>query len=238
MEKLAAKSRSSNAKILGSIISIVGAFVLTFYKGPSIMHSSSLHQPIGFLKSVDSSWVIAGILLTVEYLMFSLWYILLVHVLKEFPDEPTLVLLYSITATILSTVVALLSVPNASAWKIGLNLSLISIVSSGILGKLIGNIVYAWSMRLKGAVYVTSFKPLQIVISVALSVIFLGDTLHVGSIIGALIISIGLYAVMWGKSREEIEEDVGSSESPSTDNAPLLQSCRIETFENKTNGIV
>jgi len=48
------------------------------------------------------------------------------------------------------------------------------------LGKLIGNIVYAWSMRLKGAVYVTSFKPLQIVISVALSVIFLGDTLHVG----------------------------------------------------------
>jgi len=40
---------------------------------------------------------------------------------------------------------------------------------------------------------------------------------------------------MWGKSREEIEEDVGSLESPSTDNAPLLQSCRIETFENKTN---
>lgn len=84
MEKLAAKSRSSNAKILGSIISIVGAFVLTFYKGPSIMHSSSLHQPIGFLKSVDSSWVIAGILLTVEYLMFSLWYILLVGFVEYF----------------------------------------------------------------------------------------------------------------------------------------------------------
>jgi len=48
------------------------------------------------------------------------------------------------------------------------------------LGKLIGSIVYAWSMRLKGVVYVTSFKPLQIVISVALSVIFLGDTLHLG----------------------------------------------------------
>ena len=58
------------------------------------------------------------------------------------------------------------------------------------------------------------------------------------SIIGAIIVSIGLYAVMWGKSREEIEEDVGSLESLSTDIAPLLQSCRIENFENKTNGNV
>ena len=83
MEKLAA-SRSSNAKVIGSIISIAGAFVLTFYKGPSIMNSSSLHQSIGFLKSVDSSWVIAGILLTVEYLLFSLWYILMVGFVEYF----------------------------------------------------------------------------------------------------------------------------------------------------------
>jgi len=48
------------------------------------------------------------------------------------------------------------------------------------LGKLIGSIIFAWSMRLKGAVYVTSFKPLQIVISVGLGVTILGDTLHVG----------------------------------------------------------
>jgi len=78
MEKLSAKSRSSKAKVMGSIISIAGAFVLTFYKGPSIMNSSSLHQSIGFLKSVDSSWVIAGILLMFDYFLSSLWYILLV----------------------------------------------------------------------------------------------------------------------------------------------------------------
>nr|XP_004514450.1 WAT1-related protein At3g28050-like isoform X2 [Cicer arietinum] len=240
MEKLAPKSRSSNAKVIGSIISIAGAFVLTFYKGPSIMNSythlsSPLHETIGFLKSEDSSWAIAGILLTAAYFLASLWYILQVHILKVFPDELTLVLFYSITATIISTTVALLAVPNASAWKIGLNLSLISIVSSGIMGKLISNLVYAWSLRLKGPVYVTSFKPLQIVISVALGVMFLGDTLHVGSIIGAIIISIGLYGVMWGKVTEQIEEVVGGLDSPSTENLPLLQSWRTETFENKTN---
>jgi len=83
MEKLAA-SRSSNAKVIGSIISIAGAFVLTFYKGPSIMNSSSLHQPIDFVKSLDSSWAFAGILLTIVYFLFSLWYILMVGFVEYF----------------------------------------------------------------------------------------------------------------------------------------------------------
>jgi len=55
------------------------------------------------------------------------------------------------------------------------------------------------------------------------------------SIIGATIITIGLYAVLWGKATEKIEEDVGSLESSSIENAPLLQSYRTETFEKKTN---
>jgi hypothetical protein len=56
------------------------------------------------------------------------------------------------------------------------------------------------------------------------------------SIVGATIISIGLYVVLWGKALEEIEEDVGTLESPSTENAPLLQSYRTDqTFEKKTD---
>lgn len=81
MEKIAAKSRSSQAKVIGSIISIAGAFVLTFYKGPPIIipHtrlSLPLPQPVSTLNSVDASWAIAGILLTADYLLTSIWYIL------------------------------------------------------------------------------------------------------------------------------------------------------------------
>jgi len=51
------------------------------------------------------------------------------------------------------------------------------------------------------------------------------------SIVGAIIVSIGLYVVLWGKATEEIEEVVGSLESPTTENVPLLQSQRTETSE-------
>lgn len=89
MEKLAAKSRSSQAKVIGSIISIAGAFVCTFYKGPSIFNaythlSSALHQPIHFVKSEDGSWTIASILLIADYFLVSLWYILQVGLGLEF----------------------------------------------------------------------------------------------------------------------------------------------------------
>lgn len=57
------------------------------------------------------------------------------------------------------------------------------------------------------------------------------------SIIGAAIISIGLYAVLWGKAAEDIEEDVGSLESPpTTQNVPLLRSYITEASKMKTNG--
>lgn len=44
------------------------------------------------------------------------------------------------------------------------------------------------------------------------------------SLVGATIISIGFYTVMWGKATEEVDESVLSQESPTTENVPLLQS--------------
>ncbi|MED6109649.1 hypothetical protein PIB30_035644 [Stylosanthes scabra] len=248
MEKISVKSRSSQAKVMGSIISIGGAFALTFYKGPSMTISNNshtkitslpsllLHQPINTLKSVDTNWVIAGILLIADYLLVSLWYILQVDVLKDYPDELSMLFFYNVTSTITSTIVGSIMEPNASAWKISLDISLLSILCSGLLGKFLSNAIYAWVIHIKGPVYVTSFKPLSIVISIAMGVMFLGDTLYLGSVIGATIISIGLYTVLWGKSKEEAEEDVvGSIESVTTsdENVPFLHSYNTPYCENK-----
>lgn len=63
--------------------------------------------------------------------------------------------------------------------------------------------------------FVAIFKPTAIVIAVVTSFIFLGEALHLGSVIGAVILTAGLYAVLWGKAKEgEMTEDT----------VPLLQS--------------
>ncbi|XP_061369728.1 WAT1-related protein At4g15540-like isoform X2 [Gastrolobium bilobum] len=145
----------------------------------------------------------------------------------------------NIQQAIVAATVGLFAERNTSAWKIRPDISLISIVCTGIFNKFLSSLIYAWAIHLKGPVYVAMFKPISIVIAVAMGVMFLGDNLHVGSIIGATIISIGFYTVMWGKATEEKEEEnVGNQESPTAENVPLLRSYKTVNSEKKIHGSV
>ncbi|XP_057437275.1 WAT1-related protein At3g28050-like [Lotus japonicus] len=241
MEKVAIKSSSTQAKVLGTIVSITGAFIVTLYKGPPIIilqRSLSLNQPTNnILRSVDRNWAIGGLLLTVEYTLVPLWYIVQVQIMKEYPNELTVVFFYNLCVSTMAAVVGVITETKASVWKIGLNTALASILCSGIFGSILNLAVHTHMLHLKGAVYVAMFKPLSIAIAVVLGVMFLGDTLHLGSVIGATVISIGFYTVMWGKATEEVD-DVPRQEPPTTENAPLLQSYKTKWSEKTMDGTV
>ncbi|CAL1391921.1 unnamed protein product [Linum trigynum] len=210
MEKVVLRRRSNQAKVFGTIVSIAGAFVVTLYKGAPVFvaaassSSSSLSfaQTYQSLKSSPShNWVLGGIFLT-------------------------LVFFRNVAVSITATIVALYAEGTcASAWILRPNVALASVLCTGLLGSCFNAVVRAWVVRKKGPVFVAMFKPLSIVIAVAMGAMFLGDTLYVGSVIGAVVLSIGFYAVMWGKAHED---DCCSQqqESQSTEKAPLLQNCR------------
>ncbi|XP_023638072.1 WAT1-related protein At3g28050 [Capsella rubella] len=69
-------------------------------------------------------------------------------------------------------------------WKIKPNIALVSIVCSGLFGSCINNTIHTWALRIKGPLFVAMFKPLSIAIAVAMGVIFLRDSLYIGSLIG------------------------------------------------------
>ncbi|XP_048433840.1 WAT1-related protein At3g28050 isoform X2 [Pyrus x bretschneideri] len=231
LESAALRKRSSQAKILGTIVSLAGAFVVTLYKGPSIVfanrsQSLSLHQPLLNSTPTNPNWIVGGLLLTAEYILVPLWYIVQAQIMKEYPNELTVIFFYNVCVVAVSAAVALITEPNSSAWKLRPDIALLSILCSGLFGSCLNNAVHTWVLRLKGPVFVTMFKPLSMAIAVAMGVAFLRDTLCLGSLVGATIISIGFYTVLWGKTKEDAgEESVAASlESPSTTHkAPLLQ---------------
>ncbi|KAI8533751.1 hypothetical protein RHMOL_Rhmol10G0033600 [Rhododendron molle] len=192
MEKLAIRSSSSQAKIIGTVVSILGALVVTLYKGPPIIStlpaSISLHRPLG---SPHSDWVIGSLFLTVEFMLVPMWYIVQTQIMKEYPAELTVVFFYNLCVSVLAAIVGIFAEPNASAWRIKADIGLVSIICS----------IYAWSNNL--AIFVSLFC----------------------SIVGAAIISVGFYTVMWGKAKEEVDEsgDIGDPESASNPKVPLLQ---------------
>ncbi|XP_059656019.1 WAT1-related protein At5g40240-like isoform X2 [Cornus florida] len=225
MEKLNIKAQSSQAKSIGTTISIIGAFIVTFYKGQPITFFQSLSSP-------QSNWIIGGFLLAVAAFLLALLYIVQTWIIREYPAELMVTLIACGFVTILSTIVALIAERAQSAWELSLDIELLCICYSAIAVIAFRSVAHTWALRKKGPVFVTMFKPLGMVIAVVMGVTFLGDTLHIGSVIGAAIIAIGFYSVMWGKAREEktIEgNELSDCDSSSSTKVPFLQNKCMET---------
>ncbi|EPS59993.1 hypothetical protein M569_14810, partial [Genlisea aurea] len=123
MERVEFSRTGTKEKIIGAVVSITGAFVVTFYKGPRL-GSSSLHQ------SSQSNWIIGSLFLTVEYLLVPVWYILQAHIMKEYPSELTLVFFYTACVSILGALVAIFADPNSATWRFMPTITIASILSS------------------------------------------------------------------------------------------------------------
>ncbi|KAG6781610.1 hypothetical protein POTOM_014521 [Populus tomentosa] len=174
MEKVDCGSYSTLAKSMGTIISMGGAFVVTYYKGPLLLKalpsaSSSSHLVL----SQHSNWVLGGLLLAVDCTMASSW-----------------------------------------------------LIVQGILGHAFQVGVTTWCLQKTGPVFVSIFAPLGIVITATASVVFFGDALNLGIVIGAVIIASGFYAVIWGKAQEatkKVEDEESLGLASSSQEVPLLQ---------------
>ncbi|KAJ8758952.1 hypothetical protein K2173_003190 [Erythroxylum novogranatense] len=240
MEKLDLSAKSSQAKSVGTVLSIAGAWILTLYKGPQIIHSSpqSQNASADVLLSLPSNWnwIVGGIFCAAGALCLSVLYIIQTWIIKDYPEELIVTLIACIFATALSAVVSLVLEKDPNTWKLKPDIELLAIVLLAIFGVSIRSLVHTWACRLKGPLYTSMFKPLGMVIAVILGVSFLGDGLYTGSVIGGIIIACGFYAVIWGKTKEEqmFQVEQNSKIDSASPNCPLLQS-KILVLESGAN---
>ncbi|XP_015879129.2 WAT1-related protein At5g40240-like isoform X1 [Ziziphus jujuba] len=227
MEKLDLTSSSCQAKSLGTIVSVLGALTVTLYKGPGLFAlspSNSPHQRR--LLSQQLEWAIGGGLLAITFLISAIWNIAQTAIVKAFPDELTVIFFYNLFVTIQSMIFTLAVESNPAAWKLKSGIDVTAVLCSGIFGSVIRLGVHTWCLHKKGPVYVVMFRPLGILFAVIMGIIFLGETLHLGSVIGSLIIAFGFYTVMWGQIKEKelaMDDGIDSLESASQ-RSPLVKS--------------
>ncbi|XP_056165863.1 WAT1-related protein At5g40240-like isoform X2 [Syzygium oleosum] len=232
MEKVNWKSSSSQAKLVGTIASIAGASVVTLYNGPPILHSPSppsYVQPhhLLLLLSRQSNWILGGFLLAAEAFLVSLWYIILAFILKDYPVVLNIMFYKWLFEMILAGLLSFIIVREPQSWILKVDIGLIAILYSALVSSVFRLTLCTWCLKRTGPVYVSMFKPLGIVFAVGLGFIFLGEMLHLGSLIGAIVIVMGFYGVVWGKSKEEEKTmeggGVGGSLASSSHKMPLLQ---------------
>jgi hypothetical protein len=83
MEKLDWRSSSALVKSTGTIVSIAGAFVVCYYKGPPLLMAPSTSNLPQELLSQQQNWIIGGLLLAVDCVMASAWLIIQVIFIKN-----------------------------------------------------------------------------------------------------------------------------------------------------------
>ncbi|XP_050213096.1 WAT1-related protein At4g08290-like [Mercurialis annua] len=203
LERIKIKEIRSQAKVIGTLVTFGGALLMALYKGPAINLLSSGGS--GHHANSDDSgkhWVTGTLLIMVGCVAWSAFYILQSITLKHYPAELSLSSLICLSGTAQSLAVALVVAHHPKAWEVGWDSRLLAPVYTGIVTSGITYYVQGIVMKTRGPVFVTAFNPLCMIIVAALGSLILAEKLFLGSILGGVIIAIGLYSVVWGKSKD------------------------------------
>ncbi|KAL0731263.1 hypothetical protein Bca4012_027357 [Brassica carinata] len=208
MESVRFDTREGKAKVFGTLFGVGGALVFIFYRGKDIhMWSTDIDL---MNKSHDSSRdatshhisIIGALLVFGGNFSYAFWLLLQVKVSKQFGGAYWNATLMNLTGSVVAVTIALCWNCDLKEWKLGWNIRLFTIAYASIVMSGMVIAVNAWCVESRGPLFVSVFSPVALVVVALVGSFILNETLHVGSIIGTVIIVGGLYLVLWGKNKE------------------------------------
>ncbi|KAI5424592.1 WAT1-related protein At1g09380 [Lathyrus oleraceus] len=210
-ENLRIKKKSGIAKVVGTVLCVGGAILLSFYHGQVIgIGKSSIHW--GYAEKVQSGGdnsnastsgsFLGPVLLILSALIWSAWFIIQADMSKNFPVPYTSTTYMCFLASFQCMFIALCFDHKASSWSLHDAMRVTSSVYSGVICTGLTYCIISWTIERKGPLYVSVYTPLQLILTAIISWAFMSEKLYVGTAIGSLLIIFGLYGVLWGKSQE------------------------------------
>ncbi|KAJ9189367.1 hypothetical protein P3X46_000672 [Hevea brasiliensis] len=228
LEQVNIARRDGLAKVVGTIASVVGATVITLYKGPPLLQQTYEQTPVANALEEETSskklqnWTWGCVYLLGHCLSWAAWMVLQAPVLKKYPAKLTVTSFTCFFGLIQFLIIAAFVETGFNNWKIQSEEELFTILYAGIVASGIAFSLQTWCIQKGGPVFVAVFQPMQTLLVAIMASLILGDQLYAGGIIGAILIMLGLYSVLWGKREEK--RVVAIEEKPETLTKTLLQS--------------
>ncbi|CAL5097396.1 unnamed protein product [Urochloa decumbens] len=209
MEHVKLKSWSGVAKLTGVVLCLAGVLVIALYAGPSLSpvthHRAFASHASSGPSGADVTRGCVGQMdvpdgpcrhdvVSVDCPAAPL--------LKECPDKILVTAVQCVFSTVQSFVVAMVAERDLSRWKLRFDISLLAIFYSGFVVMGVGYYLQAWCVDMKGPVFLAAWTPFCFIFTMFCSSSFLGEIVHLGSIVGGFLLVGGLYSVLWGKSKE------------------------------------
>ncbi|CAJ2658797.1 unnamed protein product [Trifolium pratense] len=203
LETVNIKCNSGRAKILGTLVCILGALMLTLYKGKGLFNFSH-HQSSVKLTSTRTpeKWTIGVIALILGTLFWSSWFILQSKISKRYPCQYSSTAIMSFFGAIQSAVICFFIDHNLSIWVLRGNIQIIAILYAGIIGSGLCFVGMSWCVKKRGPVFTAAFSPFVQIMAAMIDIPVLHEQLYLGNVMGSILVMIGLYILLWGKNKE------------------------------------
>ncbi|CAI9102759.1 OLC1v1001079C1 [Oldenlandia corymbosa var. corymbosa] len=215
MEDIHIKKVIYQAKILGTLVTVAGAMLMTLYKGPIVemVWSKHVHSRKSYVSgpdgttSSDKDWFVGCILLIIATVAWAAFFILQKVALKTYEKHQL-----SLTSMVcfmgtLQSIATFVMEHKSSVWRIGWDMNLLAAAYAGIVTSSLSYYVQGVVMKTKGPVFATAFSPLMMIIVAIMGSFILAEKIYLGGVMGAALIVVGLYAVLWGKYKEGKEKE-------------------------------
>ncbi|XP_058107366.1 WAT1-related protein At5g07050-like [Magnolia sinica] len=216
MEKVNIKKVRCQAKVVGTIVTVLGAMLMTLYKGPimEMVWSKHIHPRKSYVTdttgTTDKDWLKGSILLIIATLSWAAFFILQAITMKKYTAPLSLTSLVCFMGTLQSIAVTFVMEHRPSVWTIGWDMNLLAAAYAGIVSSSIAYYVQGLVMQKRGPVFVTAFSPLMMIIVAIMGSFILAEKIFLGGVLGAILIVAGLYSVLWGKYKEFKEKEATS----------------------------
>ncbi|XP_078171997.1 WAT1-related protein At1g44800-like [Carex rostrata] len=198
IERVNLSEGSSKLKILGTVISVAGAVSMPIYKGRCLVRGKSVghvyHRGAANKNSISGFFLLFG-----SFSSWSSYMIFQAMVLRDYPFELTVAGLTCLSGTVLGIAAEIILEHDIAAWKLHVGWKLYTIIYAGIVVSGMSFCIQGYVTKEKGPVFVTAFSPLSMIVVSIFGLFFLEEDLLVGRLIGAIVITLGLYMVIWGK---------------------------------------
>ncbi|CAA7031486.1 unnamed protein product [Microthlaspi erraticum] len=207
LEKVNIKRRHSQAKVVGTMVAIGGAMLMTFVKGNAIdlpwtsKSSGSQSHAMNTPKQDDIGR--GSTMLVASCFSWSCYIILQANILSSYQAELSLTALMCFMGMLEAAAMGLIwERKNMSVWKIHPDMRLLASIYGGFVSGL-AYYVIGWVSKERGPVFVSAFNPLSMVIVAVLSTFVFMEKMYIGRVVGSVVIVIGIYLVLWGKSKDK-----------------------------------
>ncbi|XP_074284574.1 WAT1-related protein At5g07050-like [Silene latifolia] len=218
------KNPKGIAKVMGTLISLGGVMVMTFYKGSIIRNISHPLLDIHQNAIIQENWLKGSVLTIASCISWPLFYIMQAYTQKRYPAQLSLTTWISAVGAVQSAVFTAITVRKPGVWAIGFNIDLWTAIYGGVVGSGLIIFIQLWCNKAKGPVFVTMFSPLSTILVAIISYFVLAEKLYIGSIIGAVVVIVGMYLFLWGKEEQK----------PQTNTAELSE-LYFDSEESKTS---